>query len=347
MWGLGSHLNAGEHHDRLAYRHDCPLCRDRLAGQIHTHGAIGRKAVVGAVVFALASAAAPPGSRADDPFAPGDDSGGIDDGGGSGDAEEDRGGDDNGDVDSPPPSSSEPDTEGDRDRSPNPAPTPSPSPAPTAPAPPEPAPAPSPGPAAPVPAPPAAPPPIPPPPPPAPPAAPPPETLAPAPVPPAAPPSATPSPAPSPPAGPPQPSAGGVRGDGTGRGGRSEKAASTHERATRDRVPQVGSFDNALRGPAPANHASHQRLAAPAEPGDSTTSPPRQVLPTPGIASRNGTYVVQSGDSLWSIASHGLGAGASDVSIAAYVSQLWDANASTITTGSPDLIVPGMSLRLP
>ena len=56
------------------------------------------------------------------------------------------------------------------------------------------------------------------------------------------------------------------------------------------------------------------------------------------------TYVVRPGDSLWLIAARALDARASDAAIAAAVNRLWERNADRIATGDPDLIYPGQRL---
>jgi LysM domain len=61
---------------------------------------------------------------------------------------------------------------------------------------------------------------------------------------------------------------------------------------------------------------------------------------------RTGTYTVQPGDCLWSIARRILPAGASDAAVAAEVDRLWRLNADEIGTGDPNLIEPGQVLRL-
>jgi len=55
---------------------------------------------------------------------------------------------------------------------------------------------------------------------------------------------------------------------------------------------------------------------------------------------------VKAGDSLWSIAANRLRPGASPARIAALVEQLWQLNAETISSGDPDLILPGQRPRL-
>ena len=59
------------------------------------------------------------------------------------------------------------------------------------------------------------------------------------------------------------------------------------------------------------------------------------------------TYVVQAGDSLWSIAKRMLSPNASNAEIARMVNQLWTANASRIRTGNPNLLGVGVVLVLP
>jgi nucleoid-associated protein YgaU len=58
------------------------------------------------------------------------------------------------------------------------------------------------------------------------------------------------------------------------------------------------------------------------------------------------TYVVQPGDSLWSIAKRLLGADASPARIARAVDRLWSLNQERIATGDPDLLHVGTELRL-
>jgi hypothetical protein len=59
-----------------------------------------------------------------------------------------------------------------------------------------------------------------------------------------------------------------------------------------------------------------------------------------------GSYVVQSGDSLWSIGERLLGPGASAAEIADEVNRLWELNKDRIATGDPDLLPVGTELRL-
>jgi nucleoid-associated protein YgaU len=57
-------------------------------------------------------------------------------------------------------------------------------------------------------------------------------------------------------------------------------------------------------------------------------------------------YVVQPGDSLWSIAKRLLGRDASAGHIAREVNRLWSLNRSRIATGDPDLLRVGTRLAL-
>lgn len=68
--------------------------------------------------------------------------------------------------------------------------------------------------------------------------------------------------------------------------------------------------------------------------------PPALARDTPGV------HVVRPGETLWSIARSLLGQHASDAEIAREVHRLWELNARTIATGSPDLIMAGQRLRV-
>jgi len=89
---------------------------------------------------------------------------------------------------------------------------------------------------------------------------------------------------------------------------------------------------------APARARSRpESLSAPAPAAPSVSAP----------APAGARYVVQPGDTLWSIASATLGAGAPVAKVAARVEAIWRANASAIRTGDPDLILPGTRLVIP
>jgi LysM domain len=64
------------------------------------------------------------------------------------------------------------------------------------------------------------------------------------------------------------------------------------------------------------------------------------------LDSRNRFYVVQPGDSLWSIAKRLLGSNASPAGIAREVNRLWSLNRDRIATGDPDLLMVGTRLDL-
>ena len=89
---------------------------------------------------------------------------------------------------------------------------------------------------------------------------------------------------------------------------------------------------------APATRVAPQEARAPAHP-----APRVELPPAPAGAS----YVVRSGDSLWSIARARLGGGASAAAVARLVQAIWHANAAVIRTGDPDLLHPGTRLILP
>jgi hypothetical protein len=74
-------------------------------------------------------------------------------------------------------------------------------------------------------------------------------------------------------------------------------------------------------------------------------SPPtvEPAPPPPGVAR---FHVVESGESLWSIAADLLGPGASPAAIASEVHRLWELNEARIGTGDPDLLAVGVKLRL-
>ena len=58
------------------------------------------------------------------------------------------------------------------------------------------------------------------------------------------------------------------------------------------------------------------------------------------------TRVVQPGQSLWAIAQGLFGGPASIAQVAFKVDRLWQLNADRIGSGNPDLIFPGLRLRL-
>jgi LysM repeat protein len=74
-------------------------------------------------------------------------------------------------------------------------------------------------------------------------------------------------------------------------------------------------------------------------------SAPAQSSEEP-LSSNDRTYMVRSGDSLWSIARRLLGADATPAQIAREVNRLWELNKDQIGTGDPDLLNVGTALNL-
>ncbi len=83
---------------------------------------------------------------------------------------------------------------------------------------------------------------------------------------------------------------------------------------------------------------------------ESPSSPPPAVSAQPpdgaGSLARATEYTVRRGDTLWSIAKHLLGPGATAAEIAHEVDRLWRLNAARIGTWTPSLIHAGVVLRL-
>jgi hypothetical protein len=80
------------------------------------------------------------------------------------------------------------------------------------------------------------------------------------------------------------------------------------------------------------------------------SAPRRSTTGGAGKASAPGAggdvHVVRSGESLWSIARTRLGRGATNAAIAREVLRVWNINASHVPSGDPDLILPGLRLKL-
>jgi nucleoid-associated protein YgaU len=97
--------------------------------------------------------------------------------------------------------------------------------------------------------------------------------------------------------------------------------------------------------PEPTEVAGGVAPTAPAaEPAAASYAAP-ELPPAPVAEGR--TYVVQPGDTLWSLARSLLGPAASTERVARLVERLWDVNRDTIASGDPDVIRIGEVLRLP
>jgi hypothetical protein len=107
-----------------------------------------------------------------------------------------------------------------------------------------------------------------------------------------------------------------------------------------DVAPSVVTSPGSSILPMPTTPASAPRQVAVASP-----SAPAENDPRP-LQGRARLYVVQSGESLWSIARKLLGPSASPARIAREVDRLWELNKDRIGTGDPDLVMVGTKLRL-
>jgi hypothetical protein len=130
---------------------------------------------------------------------------------------------------------------------------------------------------------------------------------------------------------------------GTPAAGEQETVASPHPGRTERVEHRAGARRTA--SPAPARAAPKGSIASGrAEPVSATTG----VAGTGAGQADSGSlfHIVRPGESLWSIASDLLGSDASPAELAREVDRLWHLNAERIGTGRPDLILPGMKLRL-
>lgn len=103
---------------------------------------------------------------------------------------------------------------------------------------------------------------------------------------------------------------------------------------------------SAAAPPAPAAAAAPPATVAASAAAPATSSGGAAGSATPGIPEGAHSYVVRSGDSLWSIAKRLLAPGASTAQIAREVHRLWQLNGDRIGTGSPNLIIAGQTLQL-
>jgi nucleoid-associated protein YgaU len=143
---------------------------------------------------------------------------------------------------------------------------------------------------------------------------------------------------------PPAPAGEGAPRDGADRGGR--------ELGRGPRRSPYGAEGPVGRPPGPPAQTvegtiSLSPLAPTVAPVAVTPSPATRTAPA-SVAIEKGApvYVVQSGDSLWSIAKRLLGPEASVARIAREVDRLWSLNRSRIATGDPDLLMVGTRLEL-
>jgi hypothetical protein len=98
----------------------------------------------------------------------------------------------------------------------------------------------------------------------------------------------------------------------------------------------------AAQAPEPPAPAPPPQAPKAAQPVSASASEPAPTPPAP----TGDTYVVRSGDTLWSIARSLLGTDPGPAEIARKVDLLWRLNAGRIHSGRPDLIQPGERLRL-
>jgi hypothetical protein len=134
--------------------------------------------------------------------------------------------------------------------------------------------------------------------------------------------------------------------DRSGRNGRRAKDRSASDDPNDRSIARVRAADRPL-APAPSSPAVDATVTVPAAGPTSmpevTTVSERERSPSLRGAR---LYVVQPGDSLWSVAKRLLGTDASPARIAREVDRLWSLNQERIATGDPDLLHVGTELRL-
>lgn len=85
---------------------------------------------------------------------------------------------------------------------------------------------------------------------------------------------------------------------------------------------------------------THDPSAARTSTTKASASRPAPTSSAPGV------HVVRSGECLWTIAAAHLGGHPSNAAIAAEVQHVWNMNASRVASGDPNVILPGLRLRL-
>lgn len=83
----------------------------------------------------------------------------------------------------------------------------------------------------------------------------------------------------------------------------------------------------------------------PGDAGGSGKAPAAQSPDTRSTSDPN-VHIVQSGDTLWAIATAHLGGSPTPAEVAREVERLWNLNANAIGTGDPDLLLVGQKLRM-
>jgi LysM repeat protein len=140
---------------------------------------------------------------------------------------------------------------------------------------------------------------------------------------------------------------GAVDGSGPDRHAKDRPAANDPKDRSTARAHELADDVSVVAAPAPASPVVDATVTvAPAN--AVSTAEATTVAEREGSSSLRAarTYVVQPGDSLWSIAKRLLGAGASPARIAREVDRLWSLNQERIATGDPDLLHVGTELRL-
>jgi resuscitation-promoting factor RpfA len=114
--------------------------------------------------------------------------------------------------------------------------------------------------------------------------------------------------------------------------------AAPADNAVPRQLPTLGTGVSGEPGPAEATADTGPVMAA--------AEVDRSELDRSSVAQGARFHLVESGESLWSIAEDLLGPDATAMSIAAEVARLWELNHDRISSGDPDLIAVGERLRL-